>query len=62
MLKDKLIRLMNERDLNVNKLAAHTGMPYSSVSDWVKGKTVPKIDKLMKLAEYFGVTIEELLA
>lgn len=31
-------------------------------SDWKSGKSQPKVDKLLKLAEYFGVTVEAFLA
>ena len=31
-------------------------------SEWKSGKSQPKVDKLLKLAEYFGVTVEAFLA
>lgn len=30
-------------------------------SDWKSGKSKPKVDKLKKIADYFGVTIEYFL-
>ena len=40
------------------RVAKETGIPFSTFSDWKKGKYQPKIDKLMKLADYFGVSVE----
>lgn len=61
MLKDKLKALMDEKQINANQLSKNTGIAYSSILDWTKGETVPKADKLLILAKYFGVTMEELL-
>ena len=62
MLSEKLKALMEKNNLNVNRLSINTGIPYSTISDWVKGETVPKTDKLVKLAEYFNVSIEYFLS
>lgn len=33
-------------------------MSLSTFTDWSNGRSAPKIEKLMKLAEYFGVNLE----
>lgn len=33
----------------------------STFSDWKNGRSKPKLDKLQKIADYFGVTIEYLM-
>jgi repressor LexA len=38
-----------------------TGIPQSTLSDWKRGRSNPKTDKLIKLAAYFGVPIEYFL-
>ena len=43
------------------QVAKDTGIPRSTLSEWNAGKYIPKADKLLKLAEYFGVSIEELI-
>lgn len=58
MLKEKLKKLMKEKGLNPHQLSVATGIPYSSVLDWIKGVTTPKTDKLIKLANFFEVSIE----
>ena len=40
------------------RVAKETGIHFSTFSDWKKGKYQPKIGKLMKLADYFGVSVE----
>lgn len=34
---------------------------YSTFTDWVKGKKYPRIDKVEKLAEYFGISKSDLI-
>lgn len=41
--------------------AAHMGVSLTTVSCWENGRYLPTADKLLKLAEFFGCTIEELL-
>lgn len=38
-----------------------TGISSVVFSEWKKGKSTPKQDKLIKIAEYFGVTLEYLM-
>lgn len=37
------------------------GISYFTVTDWVNGKKYPRMDKVEKLAEYFGVPKSELI-
>lgn len=43
------------------KVSKETGIAASTISDWKNGISTPKTDKLLKLAEYFGVPIEYFL-
>lgn len=45
----------NSKGMNDNQVAKATGIGNSTISDWKKGKSVPKQDKLMKIAEVLGV-------
>lgn len=40
------------------QVAKETGIAQSTLSDWKSGRSNPKLDKLKKLADYFGVSIE----
>ena len=44
------------------QVSKETGICNVVFSEWKNGKSQPKYDKLAKIAEYFGVSIEELLA
>ena len=37
------------------------GLKYTTFTDWVKGNTYPRIDKIELLANYFGVPKSELV-
>ncbi len=53
--------LRDKKGVKDSEVSRATGIPYSTLSDWKSGRYTPKVDKLMKLADYFGVAIEELL-
>lgn len=58
----KYAKLRDAKNVTDYQVAQATGVSTASLSNWKAGRYTPKIDKLLKLAEYFGVTIEELLA
>lgn len=37
------------------------GVSYFTLTDWVRGKTIPRMDKLEKLAQYFNIKISDLV-
>ena len=53
----ELLKKHNCRSADVAKA---TGIHPSTFSDWKKGKSRPKTDKMQKIADYFGVTVEYL--
>ncbi len=42
-------------------IAEELDCSYSTLTDWVNGKKYPRIDKMEKLAEYFGVSKSDLI-
>lgn len=38
-----------------------TKITKSTFSDWKNGRSNPKLDKLQKIADYFGVTVDYLM-
>ena len=42
-------------------VAKETGIGQSTFTDWKVGRSVPKQEKLKKIADYFGVSVEYLL-
>lgn len=58
ILYEKFKTLVETRGVSVYTVAVATGIPYTCLADWKAGRSKPKIDKLKKLAEYFGVTLD----
>ena len=42
------------------EVANETGISYQNLSRWERNEVLPNIDFCVKLAKYYGVTIEEL--
>lgn len=61
MLYEKYEKLLKERGDTTYRVCKSTGLSTSTMTDWKMGRYTPKIDKLMKLANYFGVPIEYFL-
>lgn len=57
----KYVKLRDAKGVNDANVSDATGIPRSTFTDWKQGRSNPKIDKLLKIAEYFGVSIEELV-
>lgn len=42
-------------------ISKKTEIPQSTFSDWKKGKSSPKIDKIWRISKFFKICIEDLL-
>lgn len=49
-------RLMDATGKTRTQVCDDLGIKYTTLTDWVKGNTYPRIDKIEMLANYFGVT------
>ena len=58
---EKFAELLVKNNKTAYAVSKETGIPQSVLSDWKRGRSNPKIDKLYKLANYFGVSIEYFL-
>lgn len=56
-----LKRLMALRDKSRKDLSQDLNISYYTVTDWCNGKKYPRMDKVEKLAEYFGVLKSDLI-
>lgn len=52
--------LLRERGITSYRVAKDTGITSATLSDWKNGKSQPKVDKLQKIADYFGVSLDYL--
>lgn len=57
----KFEQLVKSRGITAYRAAKDLGLAPAVFSDWKSGKSKPKADKLKKIADYFGVTIEYFL-
>ena len=58
---EKFKALLDEREITAYKVSKGTGIAPAVFTDWKIGRSKPKADKLKKIADYFGVTIEYFL-
>ena len=57
----KFLELLAKTDKTPYQVAKDTGLSTATLSSWKAGVYTPKIDKLQKLADYFGVDIKYFL-
>ena len=60
-LGERLIQLRAKAGLSQDDLAERLGVSRQSVSKWENNVSVPDLDKLVKLGEVFGVSLDELV-
>lgn len=53
------VTLRDSKGVRDYDIAKATGINPAAFSEWKKGKSVPKLDRLVKIADFFGVSIEE---
>lgn len=58
---DIFAQLLEQRGLKAADVCRGTGLPSSLFSEWKRGKSVPKADKMKKIAEFFGITVGYLM-
>ena len=58
---EKYVELRDCAGYTDAKVSQETGIAQSTLSDWKSGRSAPKVDKLMKIANLFGVSIEVIL-
>ena len=56
----KFEELLRAKGATVYQVAKATGIANSTFTDWKNGRSAPKTDKLARIAEFFGVGLDEL--
>jgi ABC-type transport system substrate-binding protein len=56
-----LLELRSARNINQDIIASALGISPGAYSSWERGRTQPSIEDLIKLARYFGVSVDRLL-
>ena len=57
----RLPKLCEELKINKYQLQKQTGITESSIYDWQRGKTSPRLDNLIKIADTFDCSIDFIL-
>ena len=60
MLYDNVVSLCKERNISIARLEKESGLGNATVRGWQHG--TPTINTVKKVADYFGVTVDELLS
>jgi transcriptional regulator with XRE-family HTH domain len=53
-------KLLDERGIKNAEVSRATGISNMTLSDWKRGISTPKTDKLQKIADFFGVSLDYL--
>ena len=54
---EKFSKLLQDYGVSAYKVSKETGISQSVFSEWKRGKSQPKLDKLRKIADFFNVPI-----
>lgn len=52
---------MAKNNKSQKEIAKVIGVPTTTFNDWIRAKNYPRIDKIEKLADYFGITKSDLI-
>ena len=54
-------KILKAHGVTVYQVAKATGISASTFTDWKNGRSCPKADKLARIADFFGIGLDELL-
>lgn len=53
--------LLAKHNTNAYRVAKATGISTATLTEWKKGTYIPKVDKLQKIADHFGIPVTDLI-
>lgn len=56
-----ILYYMDKHQKNRNEMCEALGVKYTTFTDWVKGNSYPRIDKIELMANYFGISKSDLV-
>lgn len=54
---EKMAKLLDSNNLTAYRVAKDTGLSTALFYEWKSGKSMPKQDKIQRIADYFGVPL-----
>lgn len=58
---DVFVQLCQKNNVTPYVVSKATGIPASTFTDWKNGRSTPKAEKLQKIADFFGVSLDYLV-
>lgn len=58
---ENLRRLIQAKGLKLKSISSETGIPMSTLSEWTGGREPKVSEALVRLSEYLGVSLDELV-
>lgn len=62
MLSDNIMTLRKHKNMSQDILADMVGVSRQTLSKWETGESLPDVEKAAKLAEIFGVSLDDLMS
>lgn len=59
---ERFKELCEKANVRPSEVSRATGIATSTLTEWKKGSYTPKADKLQKIADFFGVSVEYLMS
>lgn len=60
MILDNIVKLCKEKGVSIARLERETGISNGTVARW--GTSSPTVDNVRKVADYLGVTVDDLIS
>ena len=60
-LKSNLRDVLYKREMSASELARATKLPKQTINDWLNGSSPKNLNQLKIVADYFGVSIDQLV-
>ena len=61
MLKENLIMLRNTHNYSQEQIAEKIGISRQAYAKWENGSTIPDIEKCVRLADVYGISVDSLI-
>lgn len=61
MIKDNLRFLRQKKDLTQKDLSVSLGVAHATINHWERGKTRPTFEHLVKISEFYGIDMNNLV-
>lgn len=58
---ERYVELRDKKGVTDYRVSKDTGIARSTFTDWKNGRSAPKVEKMLLLAEYFDVSVEYLI-